>query len=162
MPYQVFVSHSVPPEDLAVIYTVVREANRKGILVYLADRAPSLEKNISDKISSAIRQSDCILVFVTQGGHFLNWVQQEIGMAKNLSPVKPVMPVVENSNDATTLGLSQYIPLNRDNLWETVNNVMTFLKNQQLDKELRDALTWTLVGGVVLVILLAAASRKVK
>ena len=80
-PYSVFVSHSMKQEDLAIVYETERDARSRGISCYIAERDWQFGKSLPAKIDTAIRASDCVVAFLTQGGAHSAWVNQEIGHA---------------------------------------------------------------------------------
>jgi hypothetical protein len=133
-PYSVFVSHSMKQEDLAIVYETERDARSRGISCYIAERDWQFGKSLPAKIDTAIRASDCVVAFLTQGGAHSAWVNQEIGHAVGCK--KPRILVVEKGLQVQGFDVgNEYVSLDRANPWDAINKLNTHLSRLQLAKE---------------------------
>ncbi|MHB8105707.1 MAG: toll/interleukin-1 receptor domain-containing protein, partial [Dehalococcoidales bacterium] len=111
---------------------------------------------LAGKVSNAIEQSNCVIAFLTQDGARSNWVNQEIGYAKRAGKI--VIPVAEEGVPQTGFVQGvEYIPFNRENPIEAVNNIVIYLKKLKADKESQEIM---IAGFLLLVGLLALASSR--
>lgn len=133
MEYNVFVSHSMKQEDLAIVYAAVQDAAARGISCYIAERDWQLGQSLPAKIETHIRNCDCFVAFLTAGGAQSQWVQQEIGCAVGSN--RPRILVVEQGVQVTGFDIGkEYITLDRWNPWQavaTLNNHLSQLKNEK-------------------------------
>lgn len=100
------------PIDLGFVYEVAREAQTGGINCYIAERDWQFGHDLPTVIEENIRNSDCMVVFLTQGGVHSAWVNQEVGFARACN--KLIIPVVEKGITPTGFVQAlQYLPLDR-------------------------------------------------
>lgn len=127
MPYTVFISHS--SEDLPRVNIIARHLQLHGITPILAqDVRPTTDPQyITDKVRGLIRQSECVVVLLTEAGVQSNWVHQEIGYALD---TKPLIPVVERGTHQSTLAFLQgaeYIPFYPDDIERSAQALITWI-----------------------------------
>lgn len=173
MGYKIFISHSMPPEDLGIVYAMAEQANQRGISTFVAERASQLEESVSKRNEAAIRDSDSMVVFVTTGKFrgalarlllttdvHLQWVHQEIGAARVLR--KPIIPIVETGIPIIQFGVKKYVPLNRERPWESIQKAVKFIESQKIKKEQSDLLALTVssfIGGLLLLAFLGSDKK---
>lgn len=85
-------SHSVSPEDRALLDQVEAELGSIGVSLYLAERAFA-PTSVTEKIKGAIQSSDFVVVLLTKAGASSSYVNQEIAIAETLA--KPIIPLLE-------------------------------------------------------------------
>lgn len=172
MGYKIFISHSMPPEDLGIVYAMAEQVNQRGISTFVAERASQLEESVSKRNEAAIRDSDSMVVFVTRGKYrgaltklfFTDvpdqWVHQEIGAARALR--KPIIPIVETGVPPTEFGIKKYVPLNRERPWESIQKAVRFIESQKIKKEQSDLLALTVssfIGGLLFLAFLGSGKK---
>lgn len=81
MPYSVFISHSIGPNELPIVNHLSASLTGAGVSAYLAlyDRKPGTQ--LAVKVQSNIAAADVLLALLTKRGTESAWVQQEIGFA---------------------------------------------------------------------------------
>ena len=152
MVFTVFISHS--KADVDIVKKLHSALEQSGIKVYVAEFYPEPGKLLSEKVTKQIELSDCFLVLLTQEGVKSNWVQQEIGVAKQAKRL--IIPVVEKGIKITGLleGVER-IELDRENLWntiESINNYATHLKVKKEQAEEAARASATVAGIAILAI----------
>lgn len=101
MPYRVFLSHSYKDQD--AVGAIHNQLVSSGIDVWTFEQHPDPGSRPSEKILEAIRQSDALVVLLTEASSVSQYVQQEIGAA--LLAKKPVLPLVTFDVPAERLGM---------------------------------------------------------
>lgn len=140
MPYKVFLSHS--SFDKQLVNRLSLMMNLYGIDVYLAEYDLRPFQFLSDKVTSNINDSDCVIVFLTANGLVSNYVQNEIGIAIGYS--KLIIPIVQKGTNPADLAVLQgreyfeYDPYYPDDvLIKTANYVKSLhLKKEEQGKAL--------------------------
>lgn len=133
-PYSVFVSHSMRQEDLGIVYTANQDAYARGITCYIAERDWQFGQSLPAKIDKAIRDCDCFVAFLTQGGAHSAFVNQEIGHAVGCKKLRIL--VVEQGVQVQGFDVgNEYISLDRANPWDAISKLNTYLSQRQLAKE---------------------------
>jgi hypothetical protein len=154
MEYNVFVSHSMRQEDLAIVYTAAQDAAARGIRCYIAERDWQFGQSLPAKIENHIRSCDCFVAFLTVGGAQSQWVQQEIGCAVGLN--RPRILVVEEGVGVTGFDIGkEYIALDRWNPWQAVATLNTYLSQLREKKEQQQNAALLVLGVITLIALLA-------
>jgi len=78
MPWEkVFISYA--SEDLQLAQTISTYISRIGIQPYIAERRPTPDVYISDKIALNIMDSNCFVAILTRNSLGSQWVNQEVG-----------------------------------------------------------------------------------
>jgi hypothetical protein len=150
--YRVFVSHSAEAAELGVIYAMATEGVKRGLDIFIAERADDLAPSVLRRNQEAIHRADCFLLFVTSP-KLLDWVHQELGFARGVGG-KLILPLFGDPRFHASLGLTDnYFILDWDNPWATVGQVSGFLQSQQTKKEANQALGWLILGGLALILL---------
>lgn len=154
--YQVFISHKT--QELPRLEALVDALRQVGIGVYIAERDPWPGLYLYDqKIVPAIRNSDCVLVLLTNDGAASPDVNQEIGMAHTLR--KPIIALVEvGVRTAGVLSGREVIYFDRAQpmpALSTVYNHVTQLaaSKQQAEQKSKEQ-TALIIGGLALLFLL--------
>lgn len=153
MAFKVFISHSMADVKLVSQLKYWLEVN--GIEAYLAEAYPEAGANLSQKISNAIDNSECVIAVFTQDGTRSQWVNQEIGYAKKAGKI--VVPLVEDGVPHT--GFIQgveYISFNRSNPTDSINKILKRLTQLKAGKEARDKL----IAGAIIIFGLLILSKK--
>ena len=85
MSFKAFISHSVDPVELGIVYAVADEAARSGMQPHIPDRDWDPAGQLPDRIFAALSEADVCLAVATQSGRQLAWMNAEIAGA----PLKP-------------------------------------------------------------------------
>lgn len=157
MAFKVFISHSV--SDLSIVYQLKQWLELNGIETYLAELYPQPGVALADKVASAIDQSDCVIVLITNAGGRSKWVNQEIGYAK--AKGKLVIPVVERGESlGGFVQGKEYVPFDRANPADAINQLVKYLSGLRATKGDRDKAIAGLVIFFGLLALAAASDKK--
>lgn len=143
MAFQIFVSHSVSPEDNLVLAELEKTCRALGIGLYVAERDPQPGTQLSLKVREGISHADLVLVLLTQGGAASAWVNQEIGLAASLQ--KQIVPLLEEGVEPPGLVAElEYVRFHRERSGDAFNRLTEFLARKKTDKEF-----WTAVAVIV-------------
>lgn len=93
MPYIVFLSHSMTSDDQPFVRQIADVLESQGITCYVAERDGKFGQSLANKVEQALRNADCVVALLTQGGSQSAFVNQEIGLAQGIG--KPIVPIVE-------------------------------------------------------------------
>lgn len=99
MPYSVFISHSAAPQDESFITSLAAFLQSVGVECNVARRDWKFGSSIVDDLESVIRGSDCVFAVVLAGGTQLAYVNQELGIAMDMS--RRIYPAAEIGVDLT-------------------------------------------------------------
>jgi hypothetical protein len=156
--YGVFVSHNMKQEDLGIIYETARDASIHGVNCYIAERDPQLGNSLPAKIETAIRDCDCFVVFLTNGGAGSAWVNQEIGLAKGCGKLR--IQVVEKGVQLQGFDIDkEYILLDRENPVAAISTLNDYLLRLKAQKESQKAAALFLLGALALLALLGTSKQ---
>lgn len=154
MAFKVFISHSTA--DLGLVYQLKYWLEVNGIETYLAEAHPQPGINLSEKVSAAIEQSNCVIALLSRDGARSQWVNQEIGYAKRAGRI--VIPLVEQGvPHAGFVQGVEYVPFSGGNPTDAINRIVKRLADLKADKEAQDKLV---AGFLILLGLLALAAIK--
>jgi len=154
MGFSVFVSHSMRQDDLAIVYEAARQAQLRGINCYIAERDWQFGMSLPQKIENAIRTSDCLVAFWTQGGAYSAFVNQEIGFARACGKTRIL--VVERGVPVKGFDIEkEYIELDRWNPLEAIGVLSDYLSRLALEKEQRQNAAVFVFGVLALLFLLS-------
>jgi hypothetical protein len=152
MPYRVFISHSVAPRELGIVYAIANEAAKKGAEAFIANRDWDPKSEIPDRILPHLREADHVLAIATSGGFQLEWLNREVAVAA--VEKKPALIVADRGLEIPS-GLAQ-IQIDRDNPATTVRQVAEYLERFGRDRETKKSLAWIAVGGLLFLLLLGS------
>lgn len=135
MQYTVFISHS--SKDSSVVHLIATQLKLSGIKPIVAEdiRPTAFPQQLSDKIKTLIKQSDCMVSFITKNAVNSNWVHQEIGYALDK---KPLIPIVDSNIPSESLGFLQgaeYIPLYRRDIERSITSLVSLTTHLKTEKE---------------------------
>ncbi len=151
MTFEVFLSHSVAPDDTPLLAELERRGEPFGIHFYLAERDVQPGRSLSVKIRTAILRADLVVALLTKHGVASPWVNQEIGFAKER---KRIVPLVEAGVKPTgIIAEMEQVRFDRDRPSEAFDRVTNFLQRLKADKEFWEVVA--IVAGAALVIVLA-------
>lgn len=154
MAFKVFISHSTA--DLGLVYQLKYWLEVNGIETYLAEAHPQPGISLSEKVSVAIDQSNCVIAVLTRDGARSQWVNQEIGYAKKAGRI--VIPLVEQGVPHTGFVQGvEYVPFSRETPTDTINRIVKRLAHLKADKEAQDKMV---AGFLILLGLLALGGKK--
>ncbi len=141
MQFNVFVSHSMRPEDMPLITSFCDYIAQHGMTCYLAERDWKFGQTLALKIENAITNCDCVIAFLTVSGSSSSYVNQEIGLARGKG--KLCIPVIEKGVNLKGLQVgSEYIELDRANPASCATTLAEYLMKLRADKEQRAAIGW--------------------
>jgi hypothetical protein len=154
MAYKVFISHSMDPVDLPLVYSFAQYLSQCGFECYIAERDPKLGRSLAAKIEEAIDDCHCLVAFLTVGGSRSSYVNQEIGLAK--AKKKLCIPVLEQGLDLRGLQVGdEYVVLDRHEPAKCATALGQYLLKLKASKDLSDT-----VGFAILAFLAGLALRK--
>ena len=92
----VFISHSVSPWELALVNAVADVVAHRGLPPIIPDRDWDPAAGLPSRIAAQIQSSDYVIAIATQGGQYINWLNQEVTYSQRLSPPRPSLVVADN------------------------------------------------------------------
>jgi hypothetical protein len=154
MGFSVFVSHSMRQDDLAIVYEAARQAQLRDINCYIAERDWQFGMSLPQKIENAIRTSDCLVAFWTQGGAHSAFVNQEIGFARACGITRIL--VVERGVAVKGFDIDkEHIELDRRNPLQAISILGDYLSRLKLGKEQKQLAAVILLGIIGLLVLIS-------
>ena len=164
MPFTVFLSYSVDPDEQAIVWRIQTLAAAQGIEVFVPQRAgfPSSQRNpliLPGNVQKAIDRADCVVAIITNKTGAA--VQRELNYA--LGKNKLIIPIVEQGVPNHSF-LSKLAPIFRFSRSETEpgtveTGVSQFLLRQKIDKDLRQGVGAILAIGLGLLALTALSKK---
>jgi hypothetical protein len=143
-------------DDLAIVYEAARQAQLRGINCYIAERDWQFGMSLPQKIENAIRTSDCLVAFWTQGGAYSAFVNQEIGFARACGRTRIL--VVEQGVPVKGFDIDkEYIELDRCNPLQAISVLNDYLSRLGLEKEQRQSAAVLLLGIIGLLLLFSGS-----
>lgn len=166
MAFKVFVSHSTA--DMGLVYQLKYWLEANGIEAYVAQIYPQPGVPISEKVTNAIRNSDCLVVLLTADGARSEWVRDELAYALSLKDQtgRPaVVPLVEEEVGPRLEGLiadKDQIRFSRQDPTEAVNRTIQFIYSLKVSKETQQATTAAalLILGLLAVAALSSRNKE--
>jgi len=133
MNFTVFISHSM--KDANLVNTLFSYLKQSGIdAVTSQSFDPTLRRSIQEQIKDLIRRADCVLAFLTHSDKNRDTVYQEIGVARAYNMM--IVPIVERGIDLPgSLKDLRYIVYDRDNPWDTAQNISQYAQFLKTAKE---------------------------
>jgi hypothetical protein len=124
--FEVFISHSNAPDDAPLLKKTTDSFTNCGIKTYVAERTPQPGYPLWQKIESAIRRADAILILWTQAGSRSGDIREEIGIAVGAQRTKRIIPIVEThlKTKGSLVGL-EHIPLKMGNELEALSTAIS-------------------------------------
>lgn len=152
MTFRVFISHSVTPAELGIVYAIAEEAARRGMEPYIPDRNWNPEQQLPNRISSALREADVCVAVATQFGTQLPWVNSEIaGAAVKPTPLIAILDSTLPRQDEQIE--TARVTIVRDNLPATLAQALQKIEKVRLQQTQKTALTWLVVGGLLFLLM---------
>lgn len=120
---RVFLSHSSGDAEAVTMFR--EQAAAAGMTVYLAEHDVQPGESLAEKVRKAIRESDAMVVLLTNAGAASAYVHQEIGVAVEAS--KTVVPIVEAGvENLAMLGGVEYISFDPARPAGAIRDLTTF------------------------------------
>lgn len=148
MAFGVFISHSVSPVELGIVYGIADEAARRGMEPYIPDRDWNPLGQIPERICSALQHRDICVAVATQFGKQLDWVNTEIAGA--LAKPTPLIAILDSTLPIQNPQIeSARVTIARDDLPGTLSRALRKIEEVRLQQSQKAALTWLVVGGLL-------------
>jgi hypothetical protein len=148
MSFRVFISHSVSPTELGIVYAIAEEAARRGMQPHIPDRNWNPEEQLPERIYSALQESDVCVAVATQFGNQMRWVNAEIaGAASKPLPLIAILDSTLPAQDPQIEGAR--VTITRANLPATLTQALLKIEDVRLQQTQKTALTWLVVGGLL-------------
>lgn len=155
MAFNVYISHDTSPWELANVYALAKEAQERGIEVFIPDRNRSSQGTLPEHIAGALSR-DVMVLFATQGGHYLEWVNSELRNAGG----KRVLAVVEPGIPIQGILPVNIVSLERENLAKSVTMVINRLESFRLSKDVSNIMAGFVIGSLALLVLRAMGKQE--
>jgi hypothetical protein len=147
----VYISHSVNPWELAQVYTLAQETERQGLPTFIPDRNWLPSDGLPTYLLNSLSQSDILLAFITQGGHYIDWVNLEM---QAVSQNAKIVALIEQGIQVTGIDPRNIVEFNRnEEISPAVEDVTRILQGFRLQQPTGNLLTGLVLGGLVLLIL---------
>jgi hypothetical protein len=131
----------------------------KGLCdVYIAsdDRQPG--QYLSKKIEDNIRSSSFFIALITKDAFESQWVNQEIGLAKNCKI--NIIPIVEQGiRPPGILEGLEYIEFNRNNSQIAVKSLAEYVEKKKKEKDRSDLLSYGFILGALYIVFLIGKGK---
>ena len=157
MAFTVYVSHSTSPWELAHVYTLADEAGRRGLPVYVPDRAWDRAGPLPERIGVALSHASVVLLFATHSGHQVNWVNLEMGAAPQGTPV---IALVEPGIEVQGIPRESVVLLDRGNIAGSIELTLRRLQDLRLTRETTNLLAGFMAGALALLVLRALTNGR--
>lgn len=152
MSSRVFLSHSVSPAELGIVYAIAEESARRGMQPYIPDRDWDPEQQLPERIAAALRGADIHVAVATQFGTQLPWVNSEIaGAVAKPIPLIAILDSTLPRQDALVEGAR--VTIMREDLPGTLARALQKIEEVRLQHTQKDALTWLVVGGLLFLLM---------
>ena len=148
MGFSVFISHSISPVELGIVYGIADEAARRGMEPYIPDRDWNPAEQLPERIFSALQNTDVCVAVATQFGNQFEWVNAEIGGA--LVKPTPLIAILDSTlpvQDPQIEGAR--VAITRDDLSGSLARALRKIEEVRLQQSQKTALTWLVVGGLL-------------
>lgn len=148
MNFRVFISHSVAPAELGIVYAIAEEASHRGMQPYIPDRNWDPHQQLPQRITSALAESDVCVAVATQFGTQLEWVNAEIAGAVVKST--PLIAILDSTLPTQDPAIeSARVTITREDLAATLARALQKVEQVRLEQSQKVALTWLVVGGLL-------------
>jgi hypothetical protein len=146
--FKVFLSHSVNPVELGIVYAIADEAARRGMQPYIPDRNWDPMDQLPERIFSALLESDACVAVATQFGTQLVWVNAEIAGAL-VKPI-PLIAILDSSLPPQDPQIeSARVTIIRNDLPGTIARAAQAIEKIRVEQDQKAALVWLVVGGLL-------------
>ena len=149
MAFEVFLSHSVSPRELGIVYGIANQGAKKGASPFIPDRDWDPKRTIPKRISVRLKNTDYLLAIATSSGFQLEWLNREV---VEVAGKKPFLIVADKG-----MKLPPNVPsvlIDRSNPAKTIGEVAMRLEKFGKDKKTKELLTWFGIGGLFFLLLL--------
>jgi hypothetical protein len=148
MSFRVFLSHSVSPAELGIVYAIAEEAAGRGMQPYIPDRNWDPQQQLPERIWSALQEADVCVAVATQFGTQLPWVNSEIAGA-TAKPM-PLIAIFDSSLPRQDAALERArVTIRREDLPGTLSQALQKIEGARLQQTQQTALTWLVIGGLL-------------
>jgi hypothetical protein len=148
MSFRVFLSHSVSPAELGIVYAIAEEAAGRGMQPYIPDRNWDPQQQLPERIGSALQEADVCVAVATQFGTQLPWVNSEIAGA-TAKPL-PLIAIFDSSLPRQDAVLERArVTIRREDLPGTLSQALQKIEEARLQQTQETALTWLVIGGLL-------------
>ena len=160
MAFKVFLTYSLDPSEAALAWRLQTLAAAYGVEMYVPRRggSASQQKAFANEAIKEIDRSDCVLAIIT--GKTEQAVEIELSHA--LARKKPVVPIVRSDLAGQPL-LAQFPSLftfsPTDDPGSLESQVFEFLRQQQLTKEMQQAMGALVAIGLGLLLLYSVSEK---
>lgn len=148
MSFKVFISHSVSPKELAIIYTLAEESMKKGMSPFVPDRIWNPEAKTPETIRQAIQECDSVVLFGTKYGAHLDWLKREWGEIKKYNKKVIALLDPEISLNGTELEINR-VKIDPKQLSKTIKDAANYLESMKLKKNQEELLVWIVIGSLL-------------
>ena len=152
MAFKIFLSHSVAPRELVIVYATANEGAKRGASPFIPDRDWDPKREIPDRIESHLKEADYFLAIATSSGFHFEWLNREVQEAKKEK--RPLLLVVDR--EIKVPPKLTPIRIDRMNPAKTVHQVAEHLEKYRKDKDTKQLLTWLGVGGILFLLFLGS------
>lgn len=149
MAFKVFISHSVAPRELGIVYAIANAGAKWGASPFIPDRDWDPKDGIPKRIQPHLKGTDYILAIATSSGFQLEWLNREVKEGGKVG--KPLLIIADRG-----IKIPQGLPriwIDRANPAKTVHKVSEHLAKFGKDKKTKELLTWIGVGGILFLLL---------
>lgn len=148
MNFTAFISHSVDPVELGIVYAIADEAARRGMQPHIPDRNWDPAGQLPERILAALSEADVCVAVATQSGKQLAWMNAEIAGA-SFKPI-PLMAILDSSLPPQEPRIeAARVTITRDDLPGTIARAAQAIENVRIGQNQKAALTWLVIGGLL-------------
>lgn len=147
-PYRLFLSHSLSPWELGIIYAVAEEAAKRGIDLCLPDREWNPSTGLPGHITHYLQGANCLLAIATRDGQHLDWLNTELREADRLG----VESIILKDPELPYTGRALVVDIDRGDLTGTVKQAIDSLSQVLKAREQRSLLGWLVLAGLLFAI----------
>ncbi len=147
--FNVYISHSVSPVELAQVYALAEDATRQGLRPTIPHRQWSPNGPLPADLQSSLKKSQAMLLFVTTLGQYDDWVNTEVREMGN----KHLVALIEEGVQLSGVPPENTVRFSRfGNFANAVDVATNRLRHLGLKKQNENLLAGLLIGGLVLLL----------
>lgn len=150
MAFKVYISHSVEPRELGIVYAVANEGAKRGAAPVIPDRDWDPKGEIPERILLPLSNADYVLAIATSSGLHWQWLNRELREGAGMG--KPLL-VIADRGIRIPPGMNQ-IRIDRTNPARTISEASKHLEKFGRDKQTKELLTWFGIGGLLFLLFL--------